>query len=212
MKNALIATGIVAACALAFFWFRSGSSSESPETKARTNEASSTSRAGSPSPPRRMRGGENDVVGPRRYSGDQNSSTGSTRSYVRDDGTAVRDHRGGDREPNLDRRPTLPKELSKVQPETLRAVRLALRPAMKKCIAALGSGAEEGAKAQAVLTVSIQNEELNVDELDFQTEGLPLESEASLRECAEAAMLGHKQPIAGSPDVQKHVMTFPYDL
>ncbi len=212
MKKSLIAVGIVAVVVLVFFLFRSSSSS----SNAKTGESESVEAVGDglrrPPLPRRLASGDDSVAEPKRYSGDGRKTAGDTREYVRNDGTAVRDHRASAPEPNLGRNITIPKGISKVQPETLQAVRLALRPQMKNCIATHASEAPEDSKAQAVLTVSITGEQLRVDKLDFQTEGLAAETEEALRSCATQAMLGHEQPIAGSPDVKKHVMTFPYDL
>lgn len=212
MKKGLIAAGVLVVGALVFFWIRSSPSSSAPQTKVSANGDVLENGVRRAPSPKRMSGAAGDTPNPKRYSGDGTDTASTTRNYTRDDGTVVRDHRSGAQEPNLDRRPTLPKELSKVQPETLRAVRLALRPAMKKCIAEHVANAPENSKAQAVLTVSIKDELLHVDKLDFQTEGLVADSEASLGDCASTAMLGHEQPIAGSPDVDKHVMTFPYNL
>jgi len=156
-------------------------------------------------------GGQGAAVSPKRFSG--NSKTGERNEpYVRDDGTTVRDHRKNAPEPNFERRATLPAAISKVKPKTLAAVRMALRPQMQTCIKEHAGEATSGAKAQAVLTVSITDGLLRVDELAFQSEGLAPESDAALGACARAAMLGHEQTIEGSVDVAKHVMTFPYNL
>tara|TARA_R110002096_G_scaffold408075_3_gene607037 strand:+ start:11702 stop:12340 length:639 start_codon:yes stop_codon:yes gene_type:complete len=212
MKKGLIAVGIVALGLLVFFLIRSPSSSEKGSESSSENSAASGDSARRPPPPVRMTGNENDVAVPKRYSGDGTEVAAATREFVRDDGTEVRDHRKNAPEPNLERHITIPKGISKVQPETLRAVRLALRPAMKNCIATHAAEAPEGSRAQAVLTVSITEEQLRVDTLNFQTDGLSPETEEALRGCATTAMVGHEQAIAGSPDVEKHVMTFPYDL
>jgi hypothetical protein len=212
MKKGLIAVGIVALGVLVFFLIRSSSSSKDNKTSSSENAGSGDDSARRPPPPKRMAGSDTDVAAPKRYSGDDTQPAANSREFIRDDGTAVRDHRSNAPEPNLERHITIPKGISKVQPETLRAVRLALRPAMKNCISTHAGEAPEDSKAQAVLTVSITGEQLRVDTLKFQTDGLSAETEEALRGCATKAMLGHEQPIAGSPDVEKHVMTFPYDL
>ncbi len=211
MKKNLIAAGVLIVGAMVFFWIRSSPPMPADETAISESDRVAQDGVRRPSP-KRMKGESGDVAAPKRFSGDGSHSPAPTNTYVRDDGTAVRDHRKNAPEPNLERRVTLPREISKVQPETLRAVRLALRPAMKQCIATHAADAPENSKAQAVLTVSIKDEILRVDELDFQTEGLPPDRETTLRDCATSAMLGHEQPIADSPDVDKHVMTFPYSL
>ncbi|MCP4444332.1 MAG: hypothetical protein GY811_03175 [Myxococcales bacterium] len=156
-----------------------------------------------------MAGRADDPAVPQRFSG---GGRKGLKTYVRDDGSIVRDHRGGTSEPNLTSRESQPRDSSKVQPATLRSVRLALRPAMKKCIQEHAADADGAPKAQAVLTVSIKDELLRVDKLDFQSEGLAPEAEEHLKNCATTAMIGHEQPIGGSPEVAEHVMIFPYDL
>ena len=212
MKKGLIAVGVVALGILVFFLVRSPSSSDEAKSGSSENSSAAGDTARRPPPPVRMTGTDDDVAAPKRYSGEGSDVAAATREYVRDDGTEVRDHRKNAPEPNLERHITIPKGISKVQPATLRAVRLALRPAMKNCIATHAAEAPEGSRAQAVLTVSITEEQLRVDTLNFQTNGLSPETEEALRGCATTAMVGHEQAIAGSPDVEKHVMTFPYDL
>lgn len=133
------------------------------------------------------------------------------RNYVRDDGTVVRDHRDEPGPQNLDRRVSPPKEISPVQPEVLAAVRRSVRPGMMNCIAEMPEQSlEEGAKAQAELTVSIVDALLQVDELVVRTEGVP-ESE-ELRSCVREAILGHEVMVEGAKDVKSYVMNFPYRL
>ena len=212
MKKALLAVGALAVLGLGFFWFRAPSSVSKADGSESAKSVASESRPTRVPPPRRMAGDPSGPAAPKRFSGSGGGGEVATQDYIRNDGTAVRDHRSEPSEPNFERRPTLPKELSKVQPETLRAVRLALRPQMKECIATHASDAAENSKAQAVLTVSITDELLRVDQLEFQTTGLSAEVEEKLRACVSGVMLGHEQTVAGSVDVAKHVMTFPYDL
>lgn len=212
MKKGLIAVAVVALGVLVFFLVRGSSSPKESSKGQAANSGALENGVQRPPPPTRMAGRDTDVAAPQRYSGNETNAPATEREYIRDDGTTVRDHRANAPEPSLDRRVTIPKGISKVQPETLRAVRLALRPAMKSCIATHAGEAPKDSKAQAVLTVSITGEQLRVDKLDFQTEGLEAETEDALRGCATTAMVGHEQAIAGSPDVEKHVMTFPYDL
>lgn len=132
------------------------------------------------------------------------------RSYELHDGTAVHDHRDKPSEPNLDGYVVLPKTVSKVQPETLTAVRRALRPAMQACIEQHGQGAAEGARIQASITASITEELLRIDKLRVQISGL--EEQEDLRSCVSNKVLGHEQVIPGAQDVAAHRMIFPYDL
>ncbi len=212
MKNALIVAAVVAICVTGFFVFRGSSKSSGAETR---ESASEEVRGDSPRKrvaPKRMRSDSKQPPSAKRYSGDGQAKPAPQREYVRNDGTVVRDHRANSPEPNLERHMTVPKEISKIQPETLRAVRIALRPAMKSCISEHAGAAEEGSKAQATLTVSVTDGELKVDKLHVGTEGLSPEADEAMRACATEAMLGHSQAVEGVEDVKRHVMTFPYDL
>ncbi len=212
MRNALIVAAVLTLGVVGFFVFRGSSSSSDAKTRAAGGKERSVGERLSPNAPMRMRSSGEQPPTAKRYSGDGTTSAQPTRTYTRNDGSSVRDHRAAAPEPNLERHMTVPREISKIQPETLRAVRLALRPAMKDCLANHAADAEKGSKAQATLTVSVKDAELTVDKLHFASEGLPPEADEALRACATEAINGHTQSVPDVEDVKKHVMTFPYDL
>lgn len=216
MNKAISIAAVIAATALALYFLLG--SSDSPNDKAKKNASSSEASKGGQS-------GEGrpvtniDVKGmvlpPLRMSGSKSENSSvhpevAVRTYIRNDGTVVRDHRREDFGENLERGITPPKSVSPVQPETLAAVRVALRPAMNKCIASHAADAPDGSRAQAVLTVSIRSEKLTVDTLEVSTEGL--EDGEALKACISGVMLGHSQMVSGAKDADAHKMTFPYNL
>ncbi len=207
MKKGLILGGALCVAALVFLWVLSSSEKKEPrhseleESETPRNESSTTS-------PKRMMSQDAGGVVPRRLSGDPG---GEVKRYVLDDGTVMRDHRKSPPPPNYERRIALPAELSKVKPATLAAVRVGVRPAMRQCIETHTADAE-GAKAKAVLTVSITDELLHVDAVDFDSSGLDADAAAELEACATEAMTGFEKQVPGSEDVAEHFMTFPYSL
>lgn len=132
------------------------------------------------------------------------------REYVMADGTKMRDHRANPSKPRLDGYVVVPDSVSDVRPDTLVKVRTQLRPAMRECIRLNVENAEEGAKMQALLKVSIASEQLRVDDLRLTISGL--ENDDALRSCVTALVLGHEQEVPGAIDVLMHHMVFPYKL
>lgn len=213
MNKAIGIAAAIAAAALAIYLLVGSSDSSQRDAK----ESASSEKGSSAFSEARSGDSEARVMPPRplRMSSNEPETTHDgvrTRlsDHVRNDGTVVRDHRSEAFGENLERRVTLPKSLSPVQPVTLAAVRSALRPAMNTCIASHAPDAPEGSSAQAVLTVSIRSEELTVDKLQLSTEGLAEDEE--LKGCIRDVMLGHTQMVSGAKDVDAHTMTFPYDL
>lgn len=206
-KTIGIAAALVIAALLALYLL-GGSSDESESSVESSDSAGDTTaaknRVGQGIPrPLRMAGESLEPSEPSVRPGDH-------RTHVREDGTVVRDHRTSAVSEEVERRVTVPKALSPVQPETLAAVRTALRPGMQRCIKTHAAEAPEGASAQAVLTVSIVDEALTVDTLALSTEGL--EDDEDLKACIRDVMQGHQQTVAGANDVAAHSMTFPYAL
>ncbi len=211
MKKGLLFGGVLCLAALVFVWFRSSSTEDDEDLSKESVSAQPEIRRPVTSPKRMVSGDAGSVV-PKRLSGTSDGEAGVVRRYVTDDGTIVRDHRASPPPPNYERRIALPADLSKVQSDTLVAVRVGVRPAMRKCIATHTPNAEEGAKAKAVLTVSITDELLHVDAVEFESSGLDESAAAELKACATEAMTGFEKQVTGSEDVAEHVMTFPYLL
>lgn len=212
-KTIAIVAALAVAALIAIYVF---SSSDGPKSAADKGSAADNSEVA-----KNTNGGQDTRAGqglprPLRMAGEASepselaSGAGDGRRYIRDDGTVVRDHRAEAVSENFERRVTMPKSISPVQPETLAAVRGALRPAMGRCIEAHAPDAPEGSSAQAVLTVSIRDEALTVDTLELSTEGLS--EDQALKACISNVMLGHQQVVAGAKDVDAHTMTFPYKL
>ena len=215
MKLISIAGVLALAAALFFFFSSSSSSTDKDEAKATSDSAVEPATGAQYVKP--VRAGQGRPASPKRLGAAPNTEPMSDeqwakRSYELEDGTKVFDHRAKPSEPNAERYVVLPSALSKVQPDTVVAVRRALRPAMNECIATHGQGAVEGGKATATLLVSIEDELLRVDTVKVQIAGLDEAEEEALRACVSEGILGHEQVVEGSEDVKSHRMNFPYSL
>lgn len=190
-----------------YFFLSSGSSSDSSDSRSEPTPETSTSPVGRDKttkarpitrPPPAIRHGATGDAGQ------------VLRNYELHDGTRVTDHRDNPTEPNLDSYVVLPPGVSKVEPKTLVKVRRSLQPTMTRCIESHGQGAEEGARLQAFLTTSIQEENLRIDKVRVQISGL--EASEALEKCVTEGVMGQEQSVAGARDVSAHRMVFPYDL
>jgi len=110
------------------------------------------------------------------------------------------------------RHPELLETHSKVRSTTVASLRIVFRPQMRTCVAEAASGADEGARASVILTISVADEILRVDAIKVKSIGLTAAAEESLLDCATEAMVGYEQEVAGSEDVAAHVLTFPYSI
>ncbi len=133
--------------------------------------------------------------------------------YRRSDGSIVRDHREGAQEgqPSFgglaDSR-QLPPTAEKVRPQTVVAVRDALRPSVRRCAREHAPEAEAGSAVRARVTFSVAAETLTVDDVSTSSIGLP--SPGALEGCIESDALGLTLPVAGAEDVEGHPIDLPF--
>ena len=134
-------------------------------------------------------------------------------TYYRDDGTVVRDHRGGDRAP-LDKGATSrPRGLRQVDPETIVAVRNAVRPHVNRCADAVGDSAlGEAPRIQGEVHLSIKDNQLMIDGVDVQLRDIDEGSAPDLIECVKTAVGNIALDATGHPDVDDYILTLPFDV
>ena len=210
-KHVIWAGLAIALAAGVFMWSRGNASqNDSEETSASQRKTSlpTPQRMGTPAATPVER--EGDTPPPPTRMKSNTGEAGEPLTYVRDDGTVVRDHRANPAKPDYERVPVLPASISKVKPLTVAAVRQNIRPAMSACISAHKEAADSDAKAQAVMKISVENETLRIDEVDIQTQGV--EDHDAFTACVSDAVLGHEQAVEGSEDVKSHTLTFPYEF
>jgi hypothetical protein len=138
---------------------------------------------------------------------------GEYRQYRRDDGAIVRDHREGaaDREPSfggLSDPRQLPPTAEKVRPQTVIAVRDALRPAVRRCANEHAPEAEVGSAVRARLTFTVAAERLTVDDVSMASRGLA--DTGPLEGCIASAARDLSLTIAGAEDVEGHPIDLPF--
>jgi hypothetical protein len=145
--------------------------------------------------------------------GDSDVVVSDDKIYYRDDGTMVRDHRGGDR-PQMDKGVTeRPRGMRKVDAETIVSVRHAIRPHVNGCATSLGDDAfGDDPAVQGVVKLSIKDNQLSVDEMDMQLRGIDEGSGAELIDCIRGGISDLTLDATGHPDVDSYTLTLPYDL
>jgi hypothetical protein len=133
--------------------------------------------------------------------------------YRRDDGAIVRDHREGaaDREPSfggLSDPRQLPPTAEQVRPQTVLAVRDALRPAVRRCANEHAPEAEVGSAVRARVTFTIAAQRLTVDDVSTASRGLA--DAGALEGCVASAARDLSLTIAGAEDVEGHPIDLPF--
>ncbi len=161
-------------------------------------------------------GGETDDGRRARRDGEPTyASVEPAHEYTRDDGATVRDHREGaaERGPRIaglsDPRQA-PPTADQVTPDTVLAVRNALRPGVHECRREHASDAEEGSAVRARVTFSVASERLTVDDVSTTSRGLG-EADA-LESCIESAAYDIALDVGGAEDVQGHPIDLPFRI
>lgn len=145
--------------------------------------------------------------------GDNDVVVEDDKIYYRDDGTMVRDHRGGDTAP-LDKGTTArPRGLRKVDAETIVSVRHAIRPHVNGCARSLPADAlGDDPRVQSVVKLSIKDNQLTIDDLDMQLRDIDDGASADLLDCIRAGVSDLALDATGHPDVDNYTLTLPYDV
>ncbi|HUH01970.1 MAG TPA: hypothetical protein VML75_08225 [Kofleriaceae bacterium] len=130
--------------------------------------------------------------------------------YVTDGGILVRDHRADKTSPaNLDGLPR-PRRAARMQPESIAAVRGALRPIVGRCERALAAGSLGTEPVlQIVATVSVQSGRLTVDKVESHTKDI---ADPELGACVRDAFTGHQLDLPGELDVASFDLTHPFRI
>lgn len=142
------------------------------------------------------------------------SSEAAYREYVRADGTLVRDHRAGDREPSdFAPSPVRPPGAQSVEPEAILSVRNAMRPIVHKCAEELNPE-QLGPKPrlQGRVTISILDGNLSVDSADIQVRDVPEEDVDAVVDCIKHPLEQQLLPAKGHREVSEYVITLPFRL
>ena len=120
-----------------------------------------------------------------------------------DPSNPIRDHRG-------QTGTGTPRATFVVKAEAIRDLRLSLRPQVKACQTRHASEITDGARVQARLGVAVRGGVVTVEEVQVQHSGLPEGS--AMVECARAAFASATVKAEGHPDVEHHMLTFPFKL
>jgi hypothetical protein len=145
---------------------------------------------------------------------DDGAPAAGPRVYVRDDGALVRDHRTRDAPPMMSgtvRRPQ--RDVVKVEPTTVVAVRNAMRPIVYRCSAETPEtslGAEP--RLQGRVVISITDGSLGVDDVVITAVDVQEPAASQLRECVSQDLKLVTLGIPGAADVTGHALTLPFRL
>ena len=120
-----------------------------------------------------------------------------------DPANPIRDHRGKTGTGT-------PRATFVVKAEAIRDLRLSLRPQVKACQTKHASEITDKARVQARLGVAVRGGVVTVEEVQVQHSGLPEGS--AMVECARAAFARATVKAEGHPEVEHHMLTFPFNL
>lgn len=135
---------------------------------------------------------------------------GEYRRHVRQDGTVVRDHRAGAGPPaKKEGAIHVPREIARVESDLVLGVRRALRPMVRECTAQYRQDLGEKPRLQAELAVAVEQGELRVTGGTIQLFDV---AEGQIDVCVYNQSLGITLPAEGHPEVERHVLTYPFDL
>lgn len=130
--------------------------------------------------------------------------------YVTDGGILVRDHRADKSAPApLDGLPR-PGQTRRMQPDSVASVRNVLRPIVRRCEQAL-TAADLGAEPvlQVVVTVSIKDQRLTVDEVQTHTKDI---ADPEIGACVRDAFAGHQLDVPTEGDISSYDLTHPFRI
>lgn len=130
--------------------------------------------------------------------------------YMTDGGVLVRDHRADKTNPaDLDGLPP-PRRAGRMQPESITAVRAALRPIVARCEQSLAAGSLGADPVlQIVATVSVKDGRLTVDKVESHTKDI---ADTDLGPCVQDAFAGHQLDVLEEPDRASFDLTHPFRI
>jgi hypothetical protein len=121
-----------------------------------------------------------------------------------DEPPTVVDHRGQVVEP-------VEKPMYKVEPTMVGKTRLALRPMIKQCATRHADElGDDRPRLQLLLHVEVDQGVLRILEHEFQVRSLP--ESGALVDCVRAGLDGFSLAADGHRDVERHRLTYPFDL
>lgn len=207
-----LAIALIAGLALLVIMLRSGSRGEAePALPGETSRA--------PAEPASRAHGEKrlqPIVGenqPAREPAVEPSGEPAVRRHVRPDGVIVRDHRSGDREPDLTRAITRHPSLAKLSAETVLQIHNAVRPIVDKCAKGLeGDRFGDRPTARVDIIVDISGEMLTVGQAAVKASDVPEDIAESLKRCIQGPAERFSLALEGAEDLFGHTVTLPYLL
>lgn len=132
------------------------------------------------------------------------------REYVRDDGIAVRDHRSGDKAPNLTKQIARPRKAQRIDAALMVSVKNAVRPHVTACTDQLPDDAfGADPRVQGEVIVSIADDQVRIDKLNLQLNDV---RDDGLTDCVRQAVAGVSVPSDGHESLEAYTLTLPFRI